>query len=174
MKTPLDENLFRKLRSEAEQSPRKRSHFNLHNDFRDPVQRVCIALKNGTYVRPHCHRQDNKWEMTIVLQGTVGLLLFDKDGRVQERLELSPAGSLAGIEIPPNTWHTILPLTDDAVIIEVKEGPYNPSDPVDFALWAPAEGDDEVLKFLEWAHHASEGESYDPESNKFCVTDSIT
>jgi cupin fold WbuC family metalloprotein len=177
MKTPLDENLFRKLLSEAEQSPRKRSHLNLHKDFHNPVQRVCIALKNGTYVRPHCHPQENKWEMTLVLMGTVVLLLFDKEGRVQERLELSAAGSLTGIEIEPNSWHTIFPLKDDAVILEIKEikeGPYNPADPIDFAPWAPAEGDDEVLQFLEWAQHASEGESYTPETELAGRTYSLT
>jgi len=165
MQTRLDEKLFRKLFSEAEQSPRKRSHYNLHNDFHDPVQRVCLALKNGTYVRPHCHPQENKWELTLVLKGTVALLIFDDEGMVQERLELSPATSLTGIEIRPNTWHTVFPLSDDAVILEIKEGPYNPSDPIDFALWAPAEGDEDVLQFLEWAQHACPGESYNPKSS---------
>jgi cupin fold WbuC family metalloprotein len=165
MKTKLDQDLFRKLLSEAELSPRKRSHYNLHNDFHDPVQRVCIALKSGTYVQPHCHPENNKWEMTIVLKGTVVLLIFDKSGIVRERLELSPASSLNGIEIRPYTWHTVFPLSDDAVILEIKEGPYNPSGPIDFALWAPAEGDGEVLQFLKWAKHACPGESYNHQSS---------
>jgi cupin fold WbuC family metalloprotein len=163
MKTLLDQNFFGKLLVEAKQSPRKRSHYNLHNDFHDPVQRVCIALKSGTYVRPHSHPQENKWEMAIALQGTIVLLLFDKGGRIQERLELSPAGPFTGIEIQPDTWHTIFPLNNDAVFLEIKEGPYNPSDPIDFAPWTPAEGDDEVLQFLEWAQHAPPGESYIPD-----------
>lgn len=100
--------------------------------------------------------------MAIVLQGTVVLLLFDTEGIVLERLELSPASALTGIEITPNTWHTVFPLRDDAVILEIKEGPYNPSDRVDFALWAPAEGNDEGARFLKWAQHASPGDSYIP------------
>jgi cupin fold WbuC family metalloprotein len=162
MKTRLDLDLFGKLLAEAEQSPRKRSHHNFHDDFQEPVQRVCIALTSGTYVRPHCHPQGNKWEMTIALQGRVVLLIFDPDGMVLERLELSPAGSLTGIEIPPNTWHTIFPLSGAAVILEIKEGPYHPTDPIDFALWAPAEGDNGVGRFLAWAQHARPGVSYAP------------
>jgi len=162
MQTKLDQDLFRKLLAKAECSPRKRSHHNFHNDFRDPVQRVCIALTSGSYVRPHSHPQSNKWEMTIVLQGTVGLLIFDDKGVVMEKLQLYPASSLTGIEIMPDTWHTIFPLRQAAVILEIKEGPYNPADPVDFASWAPAEGSAEAGRFLEWAQNARPGESYTP------------
>jgi len=162
MITTLDQDLFRKLLTEAGQSPRRRSHHNFHNDFHDPVQRVCIGLISGTYVRPHCHPQGNKWEMTIVLQGAVVLLIFDTEGMVMERLELSPARSLIGTDIPPNTWHTIFPRNDAAVILEIKEGPFNPSDPIDFALWAPTEGSAEAGRFLEWAQNARPGESYTP------------
>jgi hypothetical protein len=112
--------------------------------------------------------------MTIVLHGTVVLLLLDKSGIVIERLELSPAGSLSGIEIRPNTWHTVFPLSDEAVIIEIKEGPYSPTAPIDFAQWAPAEGDDEVLQFLEWAKQASSGESYTPKIGLTGRTYSLT
>ena len=140
MKAKLDQDLFKKLLLEAECNPRKRSHYNFHNDFHDPVQRVCIGLINGTYVRPHCHPQGNKWEMIIVLKGAIGLLIFDMQGMVRERLELSPETSLIGTDVTPNTWHTIFPLSQSAVILEIKEGPYNSADPVDCALWAPAEG----------------------------------
>ena len=158
----LDQNLFRKLLVEAKQSLRKRSHHNFHGDFHDPVQRVCIGLINGTYVRPHCHPQGNKWEMIIVLKGVIGLLIFNQEGMVRERLELSPETSLIGTDVTPNTWHTIFPLSNAAVILEIKEGPYNPADPIDFALWAPAEGSAESGRFLDWAQNARPGESYIP------------
>jgi len=51
----LDDELFNDLLIKAELSDRKRSHHCLHTEHEDPVQRMCIALKKGIYVRPHFH-----------------------------------------------------------------------------------------------------------------------
>ena len=158
----LDKKLFQELLSEAELSPRKRSHLNFHSRSDDPVQRLCIALKSGTYVRPHYHPEKNKWELTLVLKGEVGILLFDYTGVVTKRMELSPDASICGVEIEPKTWHTTFPLSDEAVIMEIKEGPFIPIDPSNYATWAPVEGGSDTQKFLEWAKEAVVGESYTP------------
>ena len=156
----LDNQLFQKLLDEAKISPRKRSHFNLHKELDEPVQRLCIALKKGTYVRPHHHPKSNKWELMLALKGTVALLTFDHQGVLLERLLLNTTDSVNGIELKPNTWHTVTPVSDDAVILEIKEGPYTPTEPSDFASWAPAEGDNNVLDFLQWLEEASPGDKY--------------
>ena len=156
----LDDEFFQQLILEASKSPRKRSHYNLHKELNEPVQRLCIALKKGTYVRPHHHPKSNKWELMLALRGSVALLVFDKDGVILERLLLNQNDSLSGIELKPNTWHTVFPLTDDAVILEIKEGPYTPTEESDFAPWAPEEGDNEVMQFLRWIENARPGEKY--------------
>jgi cupin fold WbuC family metalloprotein len=156
----LDDELFQGLLSEAELNVRKRSHFNLHEGPKDSVQRLCIALKSGTYVRPHYHPEKNKWEMTLVLKGEVGILLFDYTGVVTKRMELSPAASICGVEIEPKTWHTTFPLSEEAVIMEIKEGPFIPIDPSNYATWAPVEGGSDAPKFLKWARAAVSGDSY--------------
>ena len=156
----LDDALFAGLLQEAQKSPRQRSHHNLHSSYDDPVQRLFIGFLKGTYIRPHYHRQQNKWEMMLVLRGSVGVLLFDRAGVIQKRHELSQHGSLLGVDIVPGTYHTIFPLTESAIVLEVKEGPYTPAKPEDFAAWAPAEGDDTVNRFLEWAEKAKVGDTY--------------
>ena len=156
----LDDCLFNELLNRANESPRKRSHLNLHEELDEPVQRLCIGLKQGTYVRPHHHPKSNKWELMLALRGSVALIIFDRDGVVLERLCLSAGDSICGIEMQPNTWHTVYPLTDEAVILEVKEGPYTPTEESDFASWAPVEGDSDVGDFLEWMGDAEIGESY--------------
>jgi cupin fold WbuC family metalloprotein len=153
----LDANLFEPLLAEAKLSPRKRAHRNLHADFNEPVQRTCIALAAGTYVRPHFHPQTAKWELLVVLHGTLGVLLFDETGTVRERLELSPGGA---VEINSGTWHTVFPLGGAAVMLDIKEGPYDPSAPVFFAEWTPAEGDAAVADFLQWAATADAGAAF--------------
>jgi cupin fold WbuC family metalloprotein len=45
-----------KLYIQASQSPRLRSHLNLHNDYEEKVQRLLIAMKKGSYVEPHYHK----------------------------------------------------------------------------------------------------------------------
>ncbi|MCR4308149.1 MAG: WbuC family cupin fold metalloprotein [Candidatus Berkelbacteria bacterium] len=156
----LDDLLFERLLHEAENSPRKRSHQNIHESFDDPVQRLCIALIKGTYVRPHYHSQLNKWEMMLALRGIVGVLLFDHVGKVEKRFELSPNKALSGLDILPGNWHAIFPLTDKAILLEIKEGPYCPLEPEDFATWAPTENGRAVGKFLSWAESALVGDVF--------------
>lgn len=157
----LDNEFYEKLLVQASESPRKRSHYNLHKELGEPVQRLCIALKRGTYVRPHHHPQKNKWELMLALRGAVSLILFNSEGIVKEKLELSQGESVNGIEIEPNTWHTVLPITGDAIILEVKEGPYVPTQESDFASWSPAEGDAQAAAFLQWLEYANSGDRYE-------------
>ena len=165
----LDLAFMERLGAEAERNQRNRAHYNLHASFEDSVQRVCVALKYGTYVRPHRHPQQNKWELLVVLKGRLGILLFDAEGVVLERMELEAGGDLGAVELQPGVWHAVFPLGGDAVILDIKEGPYRPDDPVEFAPWSPeergqsSEGGDQrskVAKFLEWAESANFGERW--------------
>jgi len=160
MNLKLDNYFFENLLSQAKDSPRKRSHYNLHTELDEPVQRLCIALNKGTYVRPHHHPKSNKWELMLALRGSVTLIIFDKNSEILERLLLSQGESLSGIEIKPGTWHSVIPHTDEAVILEIKEGPYTPTEQSDFAAWAPAEGEKDVENFLSWLEIAKPGERY--------------
>lgn len=162
MNVRLDEAFFEQLCAQAHANPRKRSHFNLHQDLNEPVQRLCIGLVKGTYVCPHHHTQRNKWELLLVLRGSVALVIFDGNGVVVDKLTLHPGASLSGIEIKPDTWHTVFPLSDEAVIMEIKEGPYTPTQRNDFAPWAPAEGSSDFSQFLGWLAAAQPGDIYRP------------
>ena len=156
----LDEDFFNTLIENASNSERKRAHHNLHKELYEPVQRLCIAFKKGTYVRPHHHSQDNKWELILGIKGNLGLVIFDEHGVIIDKVTLSPGGSVSGLELVPNTWHTVYPETESAVIMEVKEGPYTPAKESDFAQWAPQEGDSTVQDFLVWIQNAKIGDKY--------------
>ncbi len=46
----LDKKFLSSLHEDAIESPRKRSHLNLHDSFNDKVQRLFISLVQGSYV----------------------------------------------------------------------------------------------------------------------------
>jgi cupin fold WbuC family metalloprotein len=155
----LDETLFSDLLTQADLSERKRAHYCLHTEHDDPVQRMCIGLKKGTYVRPHFHGQNKKWELLLVLKGRLALVIFDQAGKIIEKLSLSPNQTIMGAEFPENTWHSIYPETDDVIILEVKPGPFTPAQASDFASWAPKEGEPSVNAFMQWLSEAQLGHS---------------
>ena len=156
----LDEDFFNTLILNADKSQRKRAHYNLHKELNEPVQRLCIAFKKGTYVRPHHHSQDHKWELILGMKGSIGLVIFDEYGVIIDKVTLAPGGSVSGVELVPNTWHAVYPETESAVIMEVKEGPYTPAKESDFAQWAPQEGGSAVQDFLGWIQNAKIGDKY--------------
>ena len=143
----FDVELLSELRAQAEASPRRRAHHNVHDDYRQPVQRLFVCMLPDSYVRPHRHSQPHKWEFFMVVDGCLELLFFDDYGVLTERLALGPGSDCLGVEIPPNTWHATV-CHQPVTFVEVKQGPYEVTDDKDFADWAPAEGDDAVTAFL--------------------------
>ncbi|MCS5692180.1 WbuC family cupin fold metalloprotein [Cyanobium sp. FGCU-6] len=143
---PLDQALFDRVAAEAARSPRLRLNHNLHAEP-DAVQRFLNVLQPGTYVRPHRHRRElpgTGFECFVVLQGAIGLLLLGEDGRVIGRERLDAAGPLKGIQLAEGQIHTLVALSADAVMFEVKQGPYVPTADKDFLPGFPLEGTPEA------------------------------
>jgi cupin fold WbuC family metalloprotein len=142
----INPELINELIKRASSAPRRRSNFNLHPVPEDPVQRLLVAAKVGTYFRPHMH--ETKWECALVIQGTFDLFLFDGTGTITGKVRLGKSGDALGFEIPARAWHGWMPVEDDGVFFEVKQGPYDPVSGTTFASWAPPEGDATVTAFL--------------------------
>ena len=116
--------MFAQVAAEARQHPRLRLNHNFHRE-QDSVQRFLNVLQPGTYVRPHRHRRDGSgtgFECFLVLQGAIGLLLFNSEGEIQKQLHLSAKGPTYGIEIAEDQFHTLVALEADSVIFELKKG----------------------------------------------------
>ena len=145
------------LSAAARANPRRRQNQNLHASHDEPVQRMLNALEPGTWLRPHRHAAAGRWELMTILSGRVAVLTFDDRGTVRERLELSPQGPLLGVEIPADTWHTLVALETGSVILEVKQGPYAPVGAQEFAAWSPAEGS-AAAAMERWLHTAQAGD----------------
>jgi cupin fold WbuC family metalloprotein len=137
----VDRSTLADMADEAVRSERKRVHLLLHEGHGDQVQRLIIVTQPGTYVRPHHHPE--QWEMLVLLQGSGDLLRFDADGKITSRSQMSAQAPVA--QIPAGMWHGFWVAEPGTAIMEVKPGPYRPSQ---FAEWAPAEGDVRVAAFL--------------------------
>jgi cupin fold WbuC family metalloprotein len=138
----IDQALFDAVALQAREAPRRRRNHNLHQES-DAVQRFLNVLQPGTYVRPHRHLREQAgagFECFVVLQGEIGLLLLDAPGTGLERLRVQAQGPLRGIELAEGQFHTLVALSADAVMFELKQGPYQPTSDKDFLPQFPAEG----------------------------------
>jgi cupin fold WbuC family metalloprotein len=124
--TLLGQELLDSLARQAACSPRLRVTYLLHTPT-ERVQRCLIALQPGTYVRPHRHPPmpgRRRFEFLLVVQGAIGILLFDEHGTIVETVHLGQAQSLYGAELAEATYHTVVALAPNTIVLEIKEGPY--------------------------------------------------
>ena len=150
--------LLTELDRKARESPRLRTNHNLHEGPPAPVQRLVVKLRQGTYIRPHRHR--SRWELGLILQGRMDLLLFAEDGTLTERVAMLPVHGTLALELPQGQFHSYVCVSDAATFFEVKEGPYDPATAAEFAPWAPPEGDPQAPAFLQWMEGAAAGTRY--------------
>ena len=138
---------FAALSGTAAGAERLRSSLNVHESLDAKVQRLFIATQPGTYIRPHRHPEQHKWEFFAVLRGRIDLLVFSDAGDLQRRLALS-AETTPAVEIPAGTFHAYVCMRPGTVALEVKEGAYIPTTEPDFAPWAPAERSAGAVAYL--------------------------
>ena len=148
----------KELIQKAAATPRRRINLNFHKDSASPIQRLMLVMNKGTYVRPHRHNEDDKWEMAVIVQGRATVILFTDDGTVRERVDLEPNGENFAIETPRGMYHTWLPQDENIAFIEFKPGPYDPNKTNEFAPWAPAEGSPEADIFLKQLYACKVGD----------------
>ena len=144
----LTQTLLDSVALEASGSPRLRKNYNFHQ-LDDTVQRMLNVMQPGTYVRPHRHTRPetaNGFEFFLVLQGTLGMLTFDGEGAICDRVVLSADSPAYGIELEEGVYHSLVSLAPDTVIFELKEGPYNAATDKDFLPMFPEEGTPEAVK----------------------------
>lgn len=146
----INEQLLNETAERAKQSPRLRMNYNFHEELDDPINRLINAMETGTYLRPHRHLNPDKDEVFLLLRGKVAVFIFDEKGNITEKLVLDPKAGVYGAEIKAGTWHGLLVLESGSVIYEVKQGPFAPLSPENFAPWSPEPEDTErVRQFLE-------------------------
>ena len=154
----IDNTLLDSLVTQAKTSPRQRAHFNLHPELNDAVQRLCIAMEPGTYVRPHRHSDPETWEVLLILRGSLALNIFDDHGKVLERTVIAANGPVTALEFQQGAWHAPVSLESGTIVFEIKQGPYKPIAENNLAPWGPPEGQPEATRILDWYRRAKVGD----------------
>ena len=130
MDMKITQALLDDLTAKAKESPRLRMNLDLRDTDEDTSQRMLNAIEPGSPLP--IHRHQNTSETVICLRGRLVEEFYDDLERTcTERIELSPNGPVVALNIPAGQWHTVHALESGTVILEMKNGKYEPISDVD-------------------------------------------
>lgn len=113
------------LTAKAKESPRLRMNLDLRNSAEDQSQRMLNAIEPESVVPIHRHQKSS--ETVVCLRGRVVEEYYDELERIcTEAIELTPNGPVVALNIPAGQWHTLRSLESGSVILEVKDGKFEP------------------------------------------------
>ena len=126
----ITQAILDELTAKAKESPRLRMNLDLRNSAEDTSQRMLNAIEPGSPLP--IHRHQNTSETVVCLRGRLVEEFYDDLERTcTERIELSPNGPVVALNIPAGQWHTVQALESGTVILEMKDGKYEPISDVD-------------------------------------------
>lgn len=125
----INKELLDELTAQAKVSPRLRMNRDLRNSPEDKSQRMLNALEPGTPLPVHRHTKSS--ETVVCLRGHLREIFYNDNGEVAEVIDLAPGSDCVALNIPIGQWHTVEVLETGTVIMEFKDGRYEPIGPDD-------------------------------------------
>lgn len=130
MDVKITQAILDDLTAKAKVSPRLRMNMDLRDSEEDTSQRMLNAIEPGSPLP--IHRHQNTSETVVCLRGRLVEEFYDDLERTcTERIELLPNGPVVALNIPAGQWHTVHALESGTVILEMKNGKYEPISDVD-------------------------------------------
>ena len=121
----ISQAILDKLTEEAKESPRLRMNMDLRNSTEDQSQRMLNAIEPGSPLPIHRHKHTS--ETVVCLRGRLVEEFYDELERTcTDRIELSPNGPIALVNVQAGQWHTVKALESGTVLLECKDGPWEP------------------------------------------------
>ena len=120
----ITQALLDDLTAQAKASPRLRMNYDLRNSAEDGSQRMLNAIEPGSPLPIHRHRHSS--ETVVCLRGRLQEVFYNDAGDEIEVIELAPSGDCVALNIPIGQWHTVRVLESGTVILECKDGKYEP------------------------------------------------
>ena len=112
------------LTAQAKASPRLRMNLDLRNSPSDGSQRMLNAIEPGSPLPIHRHMKSS--ETVVCLRGHLREVFYNEAGEVTEVIDLQPSGDCLAVNIPLGQWHSVEVLESGTVIMECKDGAYEP------------------------------------------------
>ena len=113
------------LTAKAKASPRLRMNMDLRNSAEDLSQRMLNAIEPGSPMPIHRHKYAS--ETVVCLRGRLVEEFYDELERIcTDRIELTPGGPVAAVSVPAGQWHTVKALESGTVLLECKDGAWEP------------------------------------------------
>jgi len=120
----ISQALLDDLTAQAKVSPRLRINYDLRNSSEDGSQRMLNAIEPGSPLPVHRHRHSS--ETVVCLRGRLQEVFYNDVGEETEVIELAPDSDCVALNIPIGQWHTVRVLESGTVILECKDGKYEP------------------------------------------------
>ena len=121
----ITQAIMDQLTEQAKASPRLRMNLDLRNSAEDVSQRMLNAIEPGSPMPIHRHQKTS--ETVVCLRGRLVWEFYDElERRCTEAVELSPNGQVVALNVPAGQWHTVRALETGSVILEMKNGAYEP------------------------------------------------
>lgn len=125
----IDKQLLDELTAKAQSSPRLRMNHDLRDSADDQSQRMLNALEPGTVLPIHRHRTTS--ETVVIVRGRAVQWLYDDEGNVTGSVLLVAGGEIPAMQVEKGQWHRLECLESGTVIVEMKDGAYEPISPAD-------------------------------------------
>ena len=120
----INQALMDELTAQAKASPRLRMNRDLRNSPSDGSQRMLNALEPGTPLPIHRHMKSS--ETVVCLRGHLREVFYNDAGEVTEVIDLAPNSECVALNIPLGQWHSVEVLESGTIIMETKDGAYEP------------------------------------------------
>ena len=120
----IDSALLDSLTAQAKASPRLRMNYDLRTSQTDGSQRMLNALEPGTVLPIHRHRETT--EVVVILRGCACQYFYDDLGNITETITIAAGSDCVAMSVEKGRWHRLESLESGTVILECKDGPYEP------------------------------------------------
>ena len=120
----ITQALLDDLTAQAKVSPRLRMNYDLRNSESDGSQRMLNAIEPGSPLPIHRHQKTS--ETVVCLRGRLTEVFYNDAGEETEVIDLQPGGDCVALCIPIGQWHGVEVLESGTVILECKDGAYEP------------------------------------------------
>lgn len=126
----FDNRFLDDLSIQAKESDRLRMHYDLRDSVNDNSMRMLNAIEPGSIIPIHRHNETS--EEVVLLRGEVEEILYDEKGNVIDVYHLKTGSECVACHVPLGCFHTCKSLVTGSIIIEFKNGKYDPQTTEDF------------------------------------------